>query len=152
MTKTYVVSAHGGAYRGHQFWLPLNVEVHFYVDHGYVLPDLNAYTILNKLLGNRDVHPAWVAGPDGKPCPSYSCWAYPEIGKQGGIFRRSTGRSVMSLAGTSGVKPISLQHIVDALAENRSDDGKKTVIHWLACTIESAPDGAYIQYQTPAKI
>jgi hypothetical protein len=55
MTKNYIVSGHGGCFKGEQWWVPDGVQIHFYCMKDRVLGDNNGYTILDKLLLNVDV-------------------------------------------------------------------------------------------------
>ena len=151
MTKNYIVSGHGGCFKGEQWWVPDGVQVHFYCMKDRVLGDNKGYTILDKLLLNVDVYTAWVAGP-GKAISAYSCWAYPGIAPASGVFRRKSGQLVMSLAGTSGKKPVALGHIAHVLSKERAEAGKWTIIHWLACTTESTGSSANVEYQTPGRL
>lgn len=149
MTKNYIVSGHGGCFKGEQYTVPLDVEIHFYCAVNRVLGNNSGYTVLDKLLLNVDVYTAWIA-TGGQFIPNYSCWAYPGIAPASGVFRRKSGEMVMSLAGTSGTKPVSLRHIVATLAQGR--DGKKTIVHWLACTTESTGSSANVTYQFPGRV
>jgi hypothetical protein len=149
MTKNYIVSGHGGCFKGEQYWVPHGVEVHFYCPKDRVLHNDKGYTVLDKLLLGVDVYFAWKATAT-TPIPAYSCWAYPGIAPASGVFRRKSSTMVMSFAGTSGTKPVALGHIIHQLSKDRVD--KMTIIHWLACTTESTGSSANVEYQTPDRL
>ena len=130
----YIVSAHGGRWcvPVHQIWMPDGFSVNYFVDDGAVLSNATAWPIYDALRHNdtayADARVVETVGPE-EMTYNYSCWNYPELGDDCGIFAVG-GARILSLAAYPEQNPLTLSVLCTWLQENGFSPGP---IYWLAC-------------------
>jgi hypothetical protein len=149
MTKSYIVSAQGARFSDDHYTVPEHVEIHFYFTRLSAPQIYKTRTLLDKLMVEIGMFPDWVATA-GEVIPAYFCWAYPGETPTSGVFRRSTGQLAIDLAGSTGERPVALEHIVRELSTSREQ--KTTAIHWLARTEETPGTSAGLACQAPQRL
>jgi hypothetical protein len=134
----YIVSGHGGRWATpvHIVFPPDDFTVEFFVNDGEILSNAAAWPIYNHLLAGDKTS---VQGdivksvPSGGQAYNYSCWYYPQLSNNSGIFKVgaiSTSRPIINLSGYTEDNPLTLGQLFDLLPE----PGR---IYWLACQIAS---------------
>ena len=130
----YIVSGHGGRYvePTHYVWVPDGYTVVFFVEDGQILLDDDAWPIYNDLLaGSEDSVQGKIVATHGAgdQVYNYSCWPYPELGNDSGIFEvgGSTDRPIIDLNQYTGENPLTLGRLFGQLPQ-------PGVIYWVACT------------------
>lgn len=130
----YIVSGHGGRWARpvHEIWVPEGCSVEFFVNDGEVLSDKTAWPIYNHLLAGDEqtVRRQIVKSvPSGAKVYNYSCWHYPELKWNSGVFKVggiSTEKPIIDLSGYTGEQPLTLAQMFKMLPE-------PGVIYWVAC-------------------
>lgn len=130
----YVVSGHGGRWATptHEVWLPEGFTANFFVQDGGILSNEDAWPIYNHLLAGDE---SSVQGKIVKTVQSeekaynYSCWYYPELGRNSGVFKVgaiTTDNPIIDLSDHTGENPLTLGGMFELLPE-------PGVIYWVAC-------------------
>jgi|GEM_PF-2064148 len=130
----YIVSGHGGRWiePTHEIWMPNGYTANFFVQDGEILSNEEAWPIYNHLLAGDEasVQAKIVTSvPPGKKAYNYSCWYYPELGRNSGVFKVgaiTTDHPIIDLSTYTSENPLTLAKIIELLPEA----GK---IYWVAC-------------------
>ncbi len=134
----YIVSGHGGRWASptHKVFPPDGFTVNFFVNDGEILTNEAAWPIYNHLLAGdeKSVKSKIVKSvSQGQATYNYSCWYYPELKWNSGIFKVgaiSTEKPIIDLSKYKEDSPLSLGSMFDMLPE-------RGVIYWVACQVVS---------------
>lgn len=134
----YIVSGHGGrwAIPTHMVYPTGGFSVSFFVKDGNILTNAAAWPIYNHLLaGDEASVQAQIAETvlSGQPAYNYSCWNYPQLGANSGVFKVgaiSTNNPVLSLSAYTEQNPLTLGRLLELLPQ----PGR---IFWVACQVVS---------------
>ncbi|KZN12581.1 putative adhesin [Marinomonas sp. TW1] len=130
----YIVSGHGGRWETptHEVWLPEHLSVNFFVNDGEIISNQAAWPIYNHLLAGdeKSVQGKIVRSvPSGEKAYNYSCWYYPELGRNSGVFKVGAGTTdnpIIDLSYYTSDNPLTLDAMFDLLPE-------PGVIYWVTC-------------------
>lgn len=135
----YIISTHG-IYWGHDFYVPNNITINFYVLHNKIMTMTHGYDLFRDLYSNSPVMPVETIGPNGI-CHEYLLikdnWATLQAGgfdtyqDVNGIFEISGNANLPNVYGNlfNRNNQAFLSNVVNEISINTSS----AVIHCLFC-------------------
>lgn len=160
MSKTFIVSSHGGCIAGQNFFVPDGVTLHFYCAKGTVLTYNEAVRVLGALNKNQAPTPAWSVHGDSVKlkdinakrenfAPNFYCWDLKDKTYSSGLFRAKTGERLIDLGNVKEDKPVFLRDMLELLRGGKED--KEKVVHCLFCTDVTARNTRTIDNTIPTQ-